>query len=51
MTIPAVPDHWTEQTSNVEVAQWLRSLGETDVHDVAIYPNMIAFTDSRQKQR
>lgn len=51
MALPVVPAHWTAQTSDVEVAQWLLSLGEADVHQVAIYPNMIAFTDSRQKQR
>ena len=31
--------------------RFITSLCEAAAHEVAIYPNMIAFTDSRQKQR
>ena len=31
--------------------RFIASLCEAAAHEVAIYPNMIAFTDSRQKQR
>ena len=51
MALPVVPAHWTAHTSDVEVAQWLSSLREAAGDHVAIYLEMIAFTDSQQKQR
>ncbi len=51
MALPDVPSHWTEHTSDVEVAEWLLRLREAAIPKLAVYPNMIAFTDSGQKQR
>nr|AUW31025.1 hypothetical protein [Cladonia uncialis subsp. uncialis] len=51
MALPIIPSDWTAQTSNVEIAEWLVKLREAALPELAIYSSMIAFTDSRQKQR